>query len=44
MLSVPVLVHGQAFLRVAYVKAPPARWTDSGPAPDPFPPKPIVLL
>jgi hypothetical protein len=44
MLPAPVLVHKQAFLRVAYLKTPPARWTDTRPAPDPFPPKPIVLL
>jgi hypothetical protein len=44
MLPAPVLVHEQAFLQVAYVKAPPARRTDAGPAPDPFPPRPIVLL
>ena len=44
MLPASVLAHGQAFLRVAYAKAPPARWTNGGPAPDPFPPRPIVLL
>ena len=44
MLPAPVLAHQQAFLRVAYVKSAPARWTDARPAPDPFPPRPIVLL
>jgi hypothetical protein len=44
MLPAPVLAHRQAFLRVAYVKVPPARWTEAGPAPEPFPPRPIVLL
>ena len=44
MLPTPVLVHGQTFSRVAYAKAPPARRTEAGPAPDPFPPRPIVLL
>lgn len=34
----------QAFLRVAYLMAPPARWVDARPAPEPFPPRPIVLL
>jgi hypothetical protein len=43
-LPSPVLVHEQAFFRVAYATAPPARRTEAGPAPDPFPPKPIVLL
>ncbi len=44
MLPAPVLAHGKAFLWVAYVKAAPARWTDAVPAPEPFPPRPIVLL
>lgn len=44
MLPPPVLAHPQALLRVAYLKAPPARWADARPAPDPFPPRPIVLL
>lgn len=44
MLPTPLLAHGQAFFRVAYLKAPPAHWTDAGPAPDPFPPRPIALL
>lgn len=44
MLPGPVSVREQAFSRVSYLKAPPARWTDAGPAPDPFPPRPIVLL
>ena len=44
MLPTPVLVQEQAFLRVAYLKTPSARWTDARPAPDPFPPRPIVLL
>ena len=44
MLPGPVSVREQAFLRVAYLKTPPARWTDARPAPDPFPPRPIVLL
>jgi hypothetical protein len=44
MLPTPVLAQEQAFFRVAYVKAPPARWTDARPAPEPFPPRPLVLL
>ena len=44
MLPAPVLAYQQAFLRVAYLMAPPARWADARPAPDPFPPRPIVLL
>jgi hypothetical protein len=44
MLLTPVLAQGQAFFRVAYVKASPARWTDARPTPEPFPPRPIVLL
>jgi hypothetical protein len=43
-LPAPGLVHGQAFFRVAYVQEPPAHLTDAGPAPDPFPPRSIVLL
>ncbi|MFZ3237209.1 MAG: hypothetical protein WA417_08700 [Stellaceae bacterium] len=44
MPAAAVLAHGPAFLRVVYAIAPPTRWTDRGPAPDPFPPKPTVLL
>ena len=44
MLQGPAPVHEQAFSRIAYQKAPPALWTDARPAPDPFPPRPIVLL
>jgi hypothetical protein len=44
MLPTPMSVAEQAFFRVAYAKALPARSTDGGPAPDPFPPRPIVLL
>lgn len=44
MLSAPGLAHQRAYLRVAYLMAPPARWTDARPAPEPFPPRPIVLL
>ena len=29
---------------VAYVQPPSARWTETTPAPDPFPPRPVVLL
>jgi hypothetical protein len=44
MLPAPVLTHGQAFLRVVYVKGPPTRGPEAGPAPDPFPPRTIVLF
>ena len=42
--ATPGLTHEHAFFLVAYVTAPPVRWNDAGPAPDPFPPRPIVLL
>jgi hypothetical protein len=44
MLPAPALADQQAFLRVAYLMAPSARLADARPAPDPFPPRPIVLL
>jgi hypothetical protein len=44
MLPAPVLTLGQAFLRVLYGKGPPSRRPEAGPAPDPYPPRPIVLL
>ena len=44
MLPAPILAHEQAFLRVAYLMAPPAHWAEARPAPDPFPPRPIVLV
>ena len=43
MLPAPVLAHEQAFLRVVYVKGPQPRRPGAGPAPDPYPPRPIVL-
>ena len=44
MLPTPVMAYEHAFFPVAYVTAPPVHWNDAGPAPDPFPPRPIVLL
>jgi hypothetical protein len=43
MLLAPAWVHEPAFLRVAYGAALLTCRPDTGPAPDPFPPKPIVL-
>jgi hypothetical protein len=43
MLPAPTLVHRRIQFSVAYVLAPPARWADAAPTPDPFPPRPIVL-
>ena len=44
MLPAPMLAHGRVQFRVAYLLAPPTRWADTAPAPDPFPPRAIVLL
>ena len=43
MLAAPASVHEPAFLRVVYGAAPLTRHPKTGPSPDPFPPKPIVL-
>jgi hypothetical protein len=43
-LPTPVLLPRQAVFGVAYLKTSPVRWTDARPAPEPFPPRPIVLL
>jgi hypothetical protein len=43
-LPAPALVPGRIQFRIAYALARPARWADTAPAPDPFPPRPIVLL
>ena len=42
-LPAPVLLAKRVPLRAAYSAAPPMRWTGSAPAPDPTPPRPIVL-
>jgi hypothetical protein len=44
VLPSPVLVPGRAFLRAAYVSPALARLAGAEPAPDPFPPRPVVLL
>jgi hypothetical protein len=43
MLPMPVLVPERVQFRVVYAPVPPARWTAATSAPDPFPPRPIVL-
>jgi hypothetical protein len=43
LLPATTIVPGRVVYRVTYLGAPPARWTEAAPAPDPFPPKPIVL-
>jgi len=43
-IATPALIHVRAQFDVAYVQPPSARWTEATPAPDPFPPRPIVLL
>jgi hypothetical protein len=44
MLPTPAVSHWRVQFRIAYPLAPPAHWVDATPAPDPFPPRPIVLL
>jgi hypothetical protein len=44
MLPTLALSHWHVQFRVVYPLAPPAHWADAAPAPNPFPPKPIVLL
>jgi hypothetical protein len=44
LLPATTIAPGRAVFRVTYLGAPPARWIEAAPAPDPFPPKPIVLL
>jgi hypothetical protein len=43
-LPSPALLPGRVFLRAGYLIAPPVRWTGAPLAPDPFPPRPIVLV
>jgi hypothetical protein len=43
VLPTPTMAQARAEFRVAYAQAPAARWTEAAPAPDPFPPRPIVL-
>jgi hypothetical protein len=44
VLPSPMLLPGRMLLGTAYVSAVPARLAGAAPAPDPFPPRPIVLL
>lgn len=43
-LPAPTLLPGRILLRAAYMMVPLSRWTDTRPAPDPFPPRPIALV
>jgi hypothetical protein len=43
-LLTPALVPERVQFKVAYAPVPSARWAEAAPAPDPFPPRPIVLL
>ncbi len=44
MLPEPARVPERVQFRVLYSPVPSARWAAAAPAPDPFPPRPIVLL
>ena len=43
LLPATAIAPGRVLYRVTFLGAPPARWTEAAPAPEPFPPKPIVL-
>jgi hypothetical protein len=43
LLPAVAIAPGRVHFRVAYLGTPPAHWTQAAPAPDPFPPKSIVL-
>lgn len=45
VLPSPILTLGRVLLlRAAHVRPPAVRWSGADPAPDPFPPRPFVLL
>ena len=44
VLPTPAVVPARTRLRVAYRLPSPVRWTAASPAPDPLPPRPIVLV
>jgi hypothetical protein len=44
MLPAPVILPTDVPMRVVRVWTPSVRWTGADPAPDPFPPRPVVLL
>lgn len=44
MLAAPALPYQRVLLRTAYPAALPLHWVAEPSAPDPFPPRPIVLL
>jgi hypothetical protein len=44
LLPASVIAHSRVLFQVKYLGNPPAHWAEAAPAPDPFPPKPIVLL
>lgn len=43
-LPSPALLPGRVLLRAAYLMAPPVHRTGASPTPDPFPPRPVVLV
>src|SRR6266567_7801932 len=43
LLPAMAITPGRVPFRVAYLGTPPTRWAEAAPAPDPFPPKSIVL-
>lgn len=44
VLPAPALLPERILLGTAYLVAFPARWAGAPPRPDPFPPRPIVLI
>lgn len=44
VLPGPALLPGRVLLSASYLTALPERWTAEWPAPDPFPPRPLVLI
>ncbi|MDQ2805292.1 MAG: hypothetical protein M3Y41_22410 [Pseudomonadota bacterium] len=44
VLPVPALLPVRILLYATYLTALPVRWTAAPPAPDPFPPRPVVLI
>lgn len=44
MLPEPARVPERVQFRIFYAPVPSAHWAAAAPAPDPFPPRPIVLL
>jgi hypothetical protein len=43
LLPAMAIVPGRVLFRVTYLGTSPTRWAEAAPAPDPFPPRSIVL-